>query len=146
MPAHLDEQAVPRAAIDEDAAAVLDDLRDVEPAPLRAGMEVADDVLIRDEEPDVEAVGVRLGLALPPLEDEREPLTVREDGEGGRAPARLEPESEQLFEERDRALNVGDLEIEVIELHGWAFPGARAPLRRGTSPRGAGIKGSRDRE
>jgi hypothetical protein len=36
-------------------------------------------------------------------------------------------------------LNVGDLEIEMIELHGGPFR-AHAPSRRGTSPLRAGIK------
>jgi hypothetical protein len=52
------------------------------------------------------------------LQDEREAFAVREDRECRGRAARLELKTEQAFEEIDRPLNVGNLEIEMIELHG----------------------------
>jgi len=76
------------------------------------------------------------------LQHEGEALAVGEDRDGGRAAVGDELQSDQPLEEGGRGLDVGDLEIEMIDAHRGPS-GQQAALRRGTSPHRAGIKGSR---
>jgi hypothetical protein len=73
---------------------------------------------IVDEEPKVKAVLVCVCVVLPTLEHQGEAVAVREDREGRGGAVRFEVESEQILEEPHGTGYVGNLQVEVIELHG----------------------------
>jgi hypothetical protein len=127
--AYLDEETIPGAAIHQHAAVILDDFRHVDELEFaRSAMEAANRLLVANEKPEMKTVRVTVHLVLQPLEDQRETLAIDEDGERGRRPTGFEPEIEKPFEEIDIPLNIGDLQVQMIELHGVSLAGRKSAL------------------
>jgi hypothetical protein len=136
VPAHLDQDLARRPAVRHDAAVVANDLGDIEPAALRPLVERADGVFALEQEADVKALGVR-GVVFAPLQDEHEPVPVVQDRDGRRGAARAQLEAEVLLEEERRALNVGDVKVEMIQFHGEPRAGHTRALRLAVGSRPA---------
>src|SRR5437868_4547154 len=118
MPTHLDGDVAWPRAIEQNAAAVLDDLAAGHAATDHALPRGAHDRFVLDEKADMKPVRVGVAGVFAPLQDEREAGAVGEDCDCGRLAVALHFEPEMALEKRDRTENVGDLQIQMIELHG----------------------------
>ena len=142
--AHLDHEPIPRPPVTKDPAVRIEHVGHVQSE--RAGLRLKpfDGGDVGDEEPEVESFGVRRVVLASLLENEREPFAVGQDCDRGGTAVRLAAQAEQLLEEGDGARDVGDLEVEVIDLHGEPFRAQDALCAVGPHRifECAGIKGS----
>jgi hypothetical protein len=81
-----------------------------------------------DEEADVEPLGEDVGLVLAPLDHQGEAVAVGEDGQRRRVEPGQRLEVEVVDQELDHGGNVGDLDVDVVELHGHLTCGRTSAL------------------
>src|SRR5205814_1188233 len=116
--ADLDQELAGAAAVAQRAAGVGLHRADVQASGGEAGLAGGHLGGVVDEEADVEPLGEDVGVVLAALDHQAEPLAVGEDGDGRRIEAGEGAQVEVVDEELDGGGDVGNLEIDVVQLHG----------------------------